>query len=285
MINLITTSHARDLESCRLLCDSVDAHVSGFSRHYIVVAPEDLTLFSDLAGPRREIVDARDVVPLELVQLPLAWKGRRYFWAQGLGGPIYGWHLQQLRKIGMTLAQDAETVLHLDSDMCFVKPYDAGALAAGPLPLKCARAAIGAHLPQHVRWWINAHRVLGLGEASLPGDDFIGPMVAWDRRSVTEMVTRIGGNWAARIGRSRDFSEYLLYGLTVMSDDRLKARHRLVSSTPCKVYWSGPPLDRAGLAAFLSQMSPAQVSIVMQSFTETPPELVREVALAQGSAT
>lgn len=278
-LNLITASYWRDFDQCRLLCDTVDARVSGYERHLIVVAPDDLELFSSLAGPRRQIVNADEVAPLKLMELPLAWHGRRYFWAPGLAAPVYGWHLQQVRKIGMTLTQDAERVLHLDSDMCFVRPYDAGTLADGPLPLLCARGAIDQRLPRHVHWRANAYRALGLGAPPLPGDDFIGPMVAWERASVAAMVARIGADWPMRLLRLREISEYLLYGAAVTTDPALMARHRLIPTAPCKVYWNGPALDRAGLEAFMAAMDPAQVAIILQSFTQTPAALVRDLVL------
>jgi hypothetical protein len=58
------------------------------------------------------------------------------------------------------------------------------------------------------------------------------------------------------------------------------ARHRLVPAAPCKVYWDGPALDRAGLEGFMAGMDPAQVAIMLQSFTQTPAALVRDLVLA-----
>jgi hypothetical protein len=279
-INLITPSYWRDFEQCRLLCDTVDTYVTGYDRHLIVVAPEDLALFSSLAGPRREIVNADDVVPVRLWSPPVRWRGRRYFWGAGLAAPVYGWHLQQVRKIGITLAQDAERAMHLDSDVCFIRPYDVGPLAEGPLPLACAPGAIDERLPRHVHWHANAYRALGLTPPPLPGDDFISPMVVWERASVAAMVARIGADWPTRLLRLREFSEYLLYGAAVTTDPALMARHRLVPAAPCKVYWDGPALDRAGLEGFMAGMDPAQVAIMLQSFTQTPAALVRDLVLA-----
>ncbi len=283
-ISLITTSYERDFEACRLLCDSIDAFVTGYERHYIVVEARDLARFSVLAGPRRQIVDAASVLDLPLAELPIRWKGRRYFWGAGLSAPIYGWHLQQLRKIAMTLAQREERALHLDSDICFVRPFDVQRYAGNRVPLKCAPGAIDERLPQHVKWWDNAHKVLGLPVARLPGDDYVGPMIVWERDAVAAMAARIGGNWAARIAATRDFSEYILYGLMVASDPALAARHVLVPDVPCLTYWDGPPLDAAGLAAFTAGLGPEQSAIVIQSFTETPSRIIRDFALGGRAA-
>ncbi|MFZ1680090.1 MAG: DUF6492 family protein, partial [Rhizobiaceae bacterium] len=60
---IVTASYAPDLQRCRLLCDSIDRHVTGFERHYILVAAHDMKAFAALASPRRVIVDERDLLP------------------------------------------------------------------------------------------------------------------------------------------------------------------------------------------------------------------------------
>src|SRR4029077_16823877 len=47
---LLTPTYARDLEICRLLCESVDRHVKSFSRHYLLVPDRDVALFAPLAS-------------------------------------------------------------------------------------------------------------------------------------------------------------------------------------------------------------------------------------------
>ena len=284
MIALITASYARDFEACRLLAQSIDAYVTGFSRHYVVVASEDVALFSQLAGPGREIIDAARLLP-KMFELPLRRRGRRYFWRFGMRAPVFGWHLQQLRKIAMTLAQPEARVLHIDSDNCFCRPFDLGALAAGRVKLQ--REAGGAHAgrPEHVVWWQNAHRALGLPAPALPGDDYVGQMIVWEKASTEAMVARIGAAsgrpWWLTLARQRDFSEYMLYGVAVSSDAELMARHEVVTESPCLAYWDGPALDAATLAEFARGLKPQQAAIAVQSFTGTPIEVLRDFALGQ----
>ena len=42
---LVTASYHKDFERCKLLCETVDRHVSGFTNHYILVEPRDVPLF------------------------------------------------------------------------------------------------------------------------------------------------------------------------------------------------------------------------------------------------
>lgn len=284
MTELITASYHRDFEACRLLCESIDRYVTGHSTHFIVVASEDVTLFRKLAGPRRQIVDATTLLP-RMWTLPIAWRGRRYSWVRGMSAPIFGWHLQQLRKIAMTLAVSDETVLHIDSDNCFCRPFDVKTLMRGGVPLRKEAAAVDAELPQHVVWWQNAHRLLGLAAPHLPGDDYVGQMIAWDRETVARMTARIEQvsqkPWWLALAAARDFSEYMLYGVMVANDPALTKRHSFTAESPCLAYWGGPPLDARSLAAFAAGLGPRQAAIAVQSFTQTPIEVIRDFALTQ----
>jgi hypothetical protein len=284
MTALITASYARDFEACKLLTQSIDAYVTGFGRHYLVVASEDVALFRQLAGPRREVVDAATLLP-GMLELPLRRHGRRYFWRFGMRGPIYGWHLQQLRKIAMTMAQPEARVMHIDSDNCFCRPYDLGALEAGKVPLQREAGGVHAGLPEHVVWWQNAHRALGLEVPALPGDDFVGQMIVWEKAATATMSRRIeaatGRPWWLALARQRDFSEYMLYGVAVSADPALLARHALVTDSPCLAYWDGPALDAGALADFAGGLGPTQAAIAVQSFTGTPIEVLRDFALGR----
>ena len=60
---LVTASYAPDFERCRLLCETIDRHVTGFGRHYILVESRDVALFRQLENARRIVVDERDLLP------------------------------------------------------------------------------------------------------------------------------------------------------------------------------------------------------------------------------
>ncbi|MEP7240339.1 MAG: DUF6492 family protein [Devosia sp.] len=283
-VSIITPSLARDFEAARLLCDSMDRYAGGYDRHYVIVAARDMKLFKPLAGRRREIVDERDVLPRGLVTLPFPVRGRTYRWAPGIP-PIRGWHVQQLIKFGMTLRQPNARVMFVDSDNCFVRPFDLAAFAGGPLvPLQHEPAAITeAGLTEHALWLRNAHALLGLASPAMPADDYIGNMIVWDAAIVRDIVARIEAvsqtSWWRALCRRREFSEYLIYGAAVASDPELVARHRPVTQSPSLGYWSGPPLDEAGLDRLIERLAPQQAAIGVQSFIGTPVGLIRKAAL------
>jgi hypothetical protein len=41
-VALLTPTYGRDLELCTLLCESVDRHVTSFSKHYLLVPACDV---------------------------------------------------------------------------------------------------------------------------------------------------------------------------------------------------------------------------------------------------
>ena len=55
-VALLTPTYGRDLELCALLCESVDRHVTSFSKHYLLVPDCDVPLFARFESERRPIV-------------------------------------------------------------------------------------------------------------------------------------------------------------------------------------------------------------------------------------
>jgi hypothetical protein len=285
--SIITPSHSGDFESCRLLCESIDRYVSGLARHYIIVNADELGHFRPLAGTRRVVIDGDALLAHAFWPLPawLKWRGRRRWFGLGCRMPITGWHLQQMRKIAMTMAQPNSRVICVDSDNCFIRPVDLAALAGGDtVPLYSDPGGVNRSWPQHVVWWTNAHRLLGLDVPELPGDDFIGQMIVWDKAAVVAMTERIvrttGRPWQESLAHTRQFAEYMLYGVAVSNDAELMRRHVPVHTSACLAYWKGPALDAAGLETFTTQLRPDHRAIAIQSFTGTPVEVIRAFALS-----
>ncbi len=283
-VSLITPSYHADLRRCELLCESIDRYVTGHDTHFIVVGDEDLKVFKRFAGPGRVVVPSSDLLP-PLMPLP-KWRGRRYFWSPKIRLPIFGWHLQQLRKIAMTLHHTSGRVICVDSDSFFFRETDVRELAAGTKsPLFVAKGDVNETRPSHVVWWRNAHEVLGLQCPQLPGDDYIGQLVVWDRQSLVAMTEKIEAAchtpWWVALARKRHFSEYITYGTAVVNDPDLMARHELTTQSACFAYWDGPALDRDGLTKLISNLEPHHHALAIQSHIETPLDLIREVGFAR----
>ena len=206
-LTVVTPSYRGDFERCRLLCETMDRFCSGYDRHLIVVDDEDHALFSQLAGPTREVIATSALFPP--FRIVGRWRGRWYRWRPGIGFPIYGWHLQQLRKIAVTLSQPAARVLCVDSDICFCRPADLSGFATSErVPLFMRPNAFGADQTSHVRWRENAYAALGRPAPALPGDDYIGPLITWEQASVRAMTERIETThhrpWWEVLARQRD---------------------------------------------------------------------------------
>src|SRR5664279_5646725 len=82
-VALLTPTYGRDLELCTLLCESVDRHVSAFSKHYLLVPDCDLSLFSGFENERRIVLPASKFLPKWLRPLPrvIQRKRRQYWWS------------------------------------------------------------------------------------------------------------------------------------------------------------------------------------------------------------
>ena len=279
-VALVTPSYAGDFERCRLLCDSMDAHVSGHTRHLILVEDADAELFSVLAGPRREIVRETDILDASLHPVTLA--GRR-LWLSFRVPPLRGWHVQQLRRIAVAHHADEAAFLYCDSDMAFARPFDVGALwRGGELRLYRNDQGITVELAEkeldHLVWTRRAHAMLGLPGPRFPAHDYINNLVSWRRESVLAMCARIeevvGIPWWRAIARRRLFSECQIYG-AFADGVRGGAGHWTTGHPLCLTRWFGEALDEGEMRDLLDTMAPDQVALGIQSFTGSDPTLLR----------
>jgi Family of unknown function (DUF6492) len=282
-IGLVTPTYSRDLESCSLLCESVDRYVTSFSKHYLIVADEELPLFAKFNGERRIVLPTSRFLPAWLGPLPrfLRRGGRRYWWSLR-SWPVSGWHVQQFIKIVAASVLPEERHCVLDSDVVFFRHLDLSAFVSrNPTPLLHAPGAVAGDAPMHARWVRSAHRLLGLAQPTFPADDFIGHIIFWDQRAVRAMTRRIeaatGVEWMEALCRARDVSEYMLYGYFVGSNPGFSAQHRLTADQLCLSYWDADALDRPALERMLRSADDSYVAFSSASLSGTPVPLIRSV--------
>ncbi|MFB9263622.1 DUF6492 family protein [Bradyrhizobium erythrophlei] len=282
-VALLTPTYGRDLEICTLLCESVDRHVTSFSKHYLLVPDCDLPLFAPLASERRIIIPASTFLPDWLRPLPrMIQRKRRQFWWSLRAKPVNGWHVQQILKIAATIALPYERFCILDSDIVFFRDFDLARFAyPNTIPLLRMDDAVTADQPRHSRWLDTSHQLLGLPTPPFPAPDFIGHIILWDKQTTRALAERIeaatGVSWVEALCRTREFSEYLLYGFFVENDAGSALRHSVVPKTPCISYWDDPTLSKDELNRLLMRADRDDVAFSIASFSGTPVDTIREV--------
>ncbi|MGY3692759.1 hypothetical protein ACVIGA_002839 [Bradyrhizobium sp. USDA 3240] len=282
-VALLTPTYGRDLEICTLLCESVDRHVTSFSRHYLLVPDCDLPLFAPLASERRIIIPASSFLPDWLRPLPrMIQRKRRQFWWSLRAKPVNGWHVQQILKIAATIALPYERFCILDSDIVFFRDFDLSRFQyPNTIPLLKMVDAVTADQPRHSRWLETSHQLIGLPTPPFPAPDFIGHIIFWDKQTTRALAERIeavsGMSWIEALCRTREFSEYLLYGFFVENDESAALRHSDAPKTPCVSYWDDPTLSKDELTRLLLRANRDDVAFSIASFSGTPVATIREV--------
>jgi hypothetical protein len=285
---VVTASYAPDFERCRLLCETLDRHVSGFAHHYILVERRDVALFRQLEDSRRSVVDERDLLPswLHVFDDPLS-LFRRRIWLSLRTQPLRGWHVQQLRRIAIAAHAAEDMLVYVDSDVAFLKPFDCATFSRDGKVRLFRRDGVlsSAGHDEHRVWSRNAGDALGIDALRVSTHDYISTLIAWRRETVNAMCAGIekthGRDWAAVIGSARQFSECMIYGRYV--DDVIGgAGHFHGAEEFCRVHWNGQPLSDDAFHHFVATMAPEQVAIGMQSFIGTDVGRIRRL-IGQGA--
>jgi|SRR5579859_6723295 len=285
-VALLTPSHSKDLERFALLCDSIDACLSGYTRHYVIVNDDDVPLFAKYQSEKRVVIPVSRYLPKWLWALPSALsRSCRRVWVSLLSKPVHGWHVQQIAKIAGVLDAPEQRVCIIDSDNFFFRKFDIGRYAgAEKSPLYVDRGAIAADAPFHAIWLRNGDHLLGLGETTFPADDFVGNVLVWDKATVRAMTEAIqsatGKSWALAMCRRRPFSEYLLYGRFVTSAPAHLAAHQIVEQSLALAHWDESRLDKSSIEAMMHGAAPEQVALCIQSYSGTSIPDIRGVLSA-----
>jgi hypothetical protein len=289
-VALLTPTYGRDLELCTLLCESVDRHVTSFSKHYLLVPDCDLSLFSHFASERREVLPASKFLPRWLRPLPrIVQRKRRQYWWSLRTRPVSGWHVQQYLKIAATISLPYQRYCILDSDVVFFRNFDLSRYEyPNSIPLLNVQDEVTSEQIRHARWVETSHELLGLPTPPLPASDFIGHIIFWDQQTTRAMAAKIEAvtnlHWVDALCQTREFSEYMLYGYFAQNDARFSGRHALTRHTPCVSYWDPPELDQHQLNQLLRRARKEDVAFSVASFSRTPVQIIR-AAIEEARAT
>lgn len=268
---IVTASYAPDFERCRLLCETVDRRVSGMTRHYLLVAGNDVAQFRALESATRVVIDERDLLPPWLVNLPDPLSLlRRRIWLSPALPPLRGWHVQQLRRMALARHAAEDALVYVDSDVAFVRPFDLSAFWEGDRLRLFRRdhALAGGESTEHAAWSVNAAQSLGLAPVASP-HDYIATLIAWRRDAAAAMLDHVervaGRHWVRAVAARRRFSECTIYGRYV--DEVIGGAGHLADGLErCRVYWKGPELSGKALEAFIDGLGEHQVAVGLQSF-------------------
>jgi hypothetical protein len=297
-VAIVTASFSGDLELCRLLCETVDRFVAPNIEHVLVVPQGDIPYFRDLVDSRRRIEATEAFLPSWFVQVPLPQSKvrntipflRRDVFVTPFSLPVRGWIAQQIVKLGVVLALDVAVVVHVDSDVAFVRPFGPDRLFQGDR-VRLRREPAPGEADPHWRWHLAAAELLGLPQSRNFGSDYIDNAVTW-RRSVAEALTariesRFRTDWRVVLARRLHFSEYILYGIFAEHVMGLEAAgHWADEVSLCHTFWMGRMEDTAQMDAFCDNLRQEHVAVGIQSTVPLSLQRRRDLveALSNGAA-
>lgn len=276
---ILTCSMARDIELFELLAESIDRFVPEHVQHRVVVPASDVAAFARFSNMRRQIVSQDNALPFKVRAFPKILTRLSPF-VGTLRRPLYlapgrnvvrGWVLQQILKIEKTRVLDADVVLHVDSDVFFVRPFDTDMVFPDGHP-SFFRIATENLSPEHARWTETSHRILGIESTKGQTAHYVENCIPWSPKIIRDMVSRIEDvhkvAWYKVLLRERSFSEYFIHGrfMDELADDSVV---KACSRTICKTYW---PASDGNISSYLAKSArfTDHVAVAIQSTENIP---------------
>lgn len=236
-LTIVTPSYRGDLDRCELLCRSVDRFASAGMDHVVVVDRRDLARFRHLGGARREIVAVEEILPRWIRRAPFA----RGWWLSLKTPPIRNWILQQIVKLSVGEAIEADGYVFIDSDVALVRSLAPDTFVRdGRLSL----FRVPGRYEVADRWHRTSARLLDLPETDFFGSNYVGNLITWRRDNLRRLHTHIesvtGMSWVRAVAQQLHFSEYTLYGIFVEHILEAESGHFPDDRNLCDAIWHGP---------------------------------------------
>lgn len=275
--SMITCSFRGDYEICSMLCESIDRFVPETIKHTVYVPESDLALFAPLANSRRSIVSEDALLPRWFWKLPLPssqWRRRlflprRNFYLTPYSLPVRGWIAQQMMKIAAAAQSSTEIVLHIDSDILFVRQLSVSELFPQGDRARLYRQ-VSVNADSHRLWHLSASKLLDIPPDEFHDGEYIDSIVLWRRSVVHKMIERIEGvgkvGWQVVLSRTKHFSEYVLYG--VFAERVMGLENAKLSIEPrsfCHTRWTDAFSSADDETNFINSIDPRMVGICIQS--------------------
>ncbi len=263
---IVTPSYAGDFERCTLLVESL-AHCAPHLRHFLIIDRRDRPMFRVLENDRTQIIESEDLLSRSFMRLPT----RHGLWFNRRGLPVRGWIIQQMLKIAAANAIDADTLVNVDSDVAFIRPFKEDALIVdGQLGLFDTDYAGGGN----IEYTKIACHLLGLDPASVATRGHIGNVICWRRDNVLALQRQIESvramDWQQAIARQQTVSEYILYGTFVRAILGYAAAAQQPSDVPLiKHSWSTDLSTAHAVTEFFANFDPRTLGVMAHSKNPT----------------
>jgi Family of unknown function (DUF6492) len=267
-ISIITPAYSKHLRLLDLSAESVDRNCPPEMHHYVIVSRQEERIFRHLNGSRRSVIAAEDVIPGNIMRLPVFIRGREV-WVADWHRFVRGWIMQQAIKLSAPEITDADVFLFLDTDSFFVRPFTPDRVSRDGRIRLLGFPGL-AQTEQHKSWHRTAAKLLGIPSRDYFGADFIGNAITWRRDVCLEMRKRIssvaGADWFSTIVRQQRLSEYILYGVFVQEVlGSADSRHALTSEELCLSSWDNSSAQRVA-----ERLAPHHVAVNIQSNLHLP---------------
>jgi len=274
-ISLVTPSYGPDFERCKILCESVDKFVNNYNQHLIIVDHKDYQQFKTLRSKKTEIIIKEDYLPGWLSKVPLSKK----WWFSLKTLPVRGWILQQIIKLSMAEISSDELFLFVDSDVAFIRPFDASSIENNNLArlYSAPRKMEDYHDRRKQNWHFHAAKMFAISDTEILTQDYISQLVVWRKDTLEHLTNYIQEShqrpWKEVLCGTLDFSEYTLYGIFAEHILKENSGHYSTPQELCYCSWHQDIKNHGELQTFLDSVPQNYKSVLIQSNLDIAPNV------------
>ena len=267
---IVTPTYHLDYEQFKLLCESMDHFVDGKWHHYVVVSKADYAMFAPFTGPRRTVIENTKILPPWLRYMGKLGRVRSgNFWFSWRTGPIFGWHIQQLVKLSMANFVKENTMLLVDSDLFFVRPFKLDKIIKNDIiPLWRSPKNYKARKTNPPPYIDHAKKILGI-DLNTPSFDHANNIVVWDRQTAIDLCNYIEKrhkkHWIAALSGFQAISEGSFYGLYAEHILPDKSRFTNVTYNFTKTTVGDVAMNETDFEKFVANLNDDNVAFGFQS--------------------
>lgn len=263
---LITPSYRPDLERCELMLETAQQHVTGMAGHYLIVDHRDMPYFAHLRSNQVTLVAKEELLPGWIKKAP--WTNKWWLSAKTL--PVRGWILQQVIKFAVAEHIDADAYCYADSDIAFIRDFDAAILWQGDSLRfqRETRRGVMVDSSRYINWYAVAARYCGIADPQQMTGAYIAQLNTLKRSVLLMLMQRLeqveGRPWLEVLLSTWDFSEYILYG-TFVEHVLAFEGHFIPPKLLCHSSWYHRITHLNDLPAFMNMVDNDHVAVHIQS--------------------